>query len=225
MAWQPKIDRMNKLKRLDLNCPEYLVIKSLRDCRKLLRHDLWSIRSYPMDGRETVNPLVQKSVLKALTTYPIERGIVPPHAPVISSTMGFSFAATLLVNGFTPMACKCINPMDAIWAGAAILFPKKLTIEVAANRGHGVMVRQVTRDGEIDHAFDFNVDVAKIIAHGNPPTPKVFLVGIAEAFLEILKSVPVNNVVELSWYKNPVGWKEEQLIFWDIHPINKYGVE
>jgi len=109
------------------------------------------------------------------------------------------------------MACSVINPKDAMWAGCALRTAKGVRFELAYGP---VMVRKVSRDGEIDVTFN--------ITKKNLEYMPDWSVGFAARI--IMEKVPVGSIVEVSLYKVDVGYKKENIIFWDVMPENKYLV-
>jgi len=204
-----KIRRIQHLKELGLNCPEYMVIRKPSDTELLKKYPRWSIRSFPTIGLKiSTSDLLQLKEFKAL----LEPSIVPPHAPSISTTLAIPLCKAMLKLGYYPMPCPVIDPKDAQWAGCAIRTPKGVTLEIAVGP---VMVRKVSRDGEIDVKYK-NITKDKLKLLDN--------ILVKTAILEILQKVPVGFVLELSWYNVPVGYQDSHLIFWDIMPSNKYMV-
>jgi len=210
LGGREKIQRMLKLKKLGLNCPEYIVIRRGSDTSLLEKEKEWSIRSFPFSG------VVQdKTVLQALKGAGlgdlIESNVVPPHAPAIETEDAKEFCWILLNYNFHPMACPVINPKDAMWAGCALRTAKGVRMELAYGP---VMVRKVSRDGEIDITYNITRENLELMPD--------FSVGFAARI--IMEKVPVGSIVEVSLYKVDVGYKKENIIFWDVMPRNKYLV-
>jgi len=205
-----KIRRIQQLKELGLNCPEYMVIRKPSDTELLKKHPRWSIRSFPTVGlKMDKSDLLQLEKYKAL----LEPDVVPPHAPSIDSTLAIPLCKAMLKLGYYPMPCPVIDPKDAQWAGCAYRGKDRVKLELAIGP---VMVRKVSRDGEIDLTVNVTKDELNYLSEID--------LRLYYAVLEIFDKVPPGFILELSYYLKPVGIKRLGLIFWDIMPSNKYEV-
>jgi len=207
-----KIRRIQQLKELGLNCPEYMVIRKPSDTKYLDKHPKWSIRSFPTVGlKVSVEDLKSKSLEKFKEW--LEPNVVPPHAPSISTVAAKLLCKGMLKLGYYPMPCPVIDPKDALWAGCAYRGKNKVKFELAIGP---VMVRKVSRDGEIDISLSITRESLDYLSGID--------LRLYYAAVEIFDKVPPGFILELSCYTLPIGIKQQNLIFWDIMPSNKYEV-
>lgn len=225
-----KYERIERLRSWGLNVPEYNLVRYRSDMLFLFnapKGNSYSIRSQPMEilNRESIR-LNGLSVIDVGAKLGIifEKGITPPHAPVVSQAQAVTACGILLSKGFYPLVCDIIDPKNAEWAGAVITEDGYATLEVALGQ---VMVRKVVSEGKIDERFKFTIDDRKKKYYKclNVDIPIVSLSQLIEVKYA-LKKVPKDGfVVELSWYREPVGIKDQKLIFWDGYFFSKEGAE
>jgi len=209
-----KLNRIAWLASLDFNTPIYFIIYSKDDLQILDKFESWSIRSFC--GKKTqIEKQIIISDLKA--KYNIEQEYFPPHLAITDKYTAKQFCNDLLDYHITPICCKSIDPKDAIFAGAALKNNDEvITLEIAIG---SVMVRKVTRFGQIDFRYKF---------YPGQEMPWQFtgntLVdwGIKEVLCDLNYLLPKGFVVELSYYKKFVGIKKRPQIYWDIYPLNQY---
>jgi len=209
-----KLNRIAWLASLGFNTPVYFIIFSKDDLQILDKFGSWSIRSFC--GKKTqIERQIIISDLKA--KYNIEQEYFPPHLAIANKYTAKHFCSDLLDYSITPICCKGIDPKDALFAGAALKDKDEIiTLEIAIGP---VMVRKVTRFGQIDFRYKF---------YPNQEMPWRFTgkslidCGIKEVLYDLNYLLPKEFVVELSYYKRFVGIKKRAQIYWDIYPLNQY---
>ena len=135
------------------------------------------------------------------TMHPTDNHIKTPHYPFVLKQDIEARVREVLGSGFYGIVAHPINPEDAILAGAALIEDGKIHIELANGP---CTVRRVTHDGIIDY----------MVIHPGPDPGRREI----HEMIEELKKVPYQTcVVELSYYRIPVGYKQENVIIWDIN--------
>lgn len=211
-----KLKRIRLLEQLDLNCPGYIVVACEDDISKLAGSDVWSIRSFLLPVLPSNIKLKQPS-LEKFKQFPIEKAYYPPHAPVIKTKQAKRFLKLLINYHLVGLACPVIDPKDAVFAGAACRENDIITIEVAKGP---VMVRKVTRDGEIDYRYVLNANIEGYLylLTEDPGMNE----GLNTIYRDLSEKLPNGYLVELSYYKKPIGAKKQKQIYWDIYKVNHY---
>ena len=203
---------IEKLKELDLNCPEYLFLENYHDINKLEPGAEYSIRSIP---KKDFPAFAKHSIMKILSkNFSYVEPHWPPHAYYILGNEAKGFCSILLALGIQPMVCKLIDPDDAVFAGAAIREENSIIIEIAIGP---VMVRKVTRDGEVDFSFSYHINEVDTIEEKLKTLPNEVKEGLLNIAKEIAEKLPENHIIELSYYRIPIGWKRQKQIYWDIY--------
>lgn len=126
--------------------------------------------------------------------------IKSPHYPIVKKADIISTIKTLLDLEFNAIVAKPIDPEDALLAGAIGKINNIYYIELANGP---CTTRKVTHDGIIDHRKVIPPDV---IADNR----------IKDMMVEVEKIPFSNFVAEVSYYKIPVGIKNEHVIIWGI---------
>jgi len=208
-----KISRIRFLRMLGFNTPRYIVVDSVSKLNFLDSEKEWSIRSF--DKKNRTKPLKFIKLIKK--KYNIEEDYYPPHIPVVDAARAKEFCIDLLSFGITPIACPAINPKDALFAGAAQKESGEATLEIAYGP---VMVRKVTREGKID--LGYTMPCLSAVPYLNITEDEAVNRGITAVLRDVCSLLPEGYLVELSYYKNPLGMKHLRQIYWDIYPINQY---
>jgi len=203
---------IEKLKELNLNCPEYLFLENYHDINKLEPGAEYSIRSIP---KKDFPAFTKQSILNMLSRcYAFLEPHWPPHVYRILGNKAKSFCSILLALEIQPMVCKLIDPSDAVFAGAAIREENSIIIEIAIGP---VMVRKVTRDGEVDFSFSYHINEVDAIEEKLKTLPCEVKEGLLNIAKEIAEKLSENHIIELSYYRIPIGWKQQKQIYWDIY--------
>lgn len=216
-----KLQRAERLRELGFNVPSYVAINSTADIRyfrEKREEDRFSIRTQPKS--KWITKEVMRLEGKALIEAAKELGIliedtVPPHAYNVTRDQAICICGMLSGSPFTALVCDAIDYQNSAWAGAAIRQDNKITVELAKGP---CMVRKVTHDGIVDLRVVYNMADQCTAIPSDEEWP-----GLATALYE-LRNLPNNMIAELSWYKVPVGYKRENLLFWDAY-YEKEGVE
>lgn len=126
-----------------------------------------------------------------------------PHFPLMLKENLTEQLHDLLDQGFQCIVATPIGPEDTLYAGAVMLDGAYMTIELAKGP---CTVRKVTHEGIIDISYDLI----------RPNFDEIASLEIREIALETQK-VPFDPcVIEVSYYKQPVGIKKQNVIIWDI---------
>lgn len=207
---------IEKLKELDLNCPEYLFLDDYHDVGKLEPEAEYSIRSIPKKGFPA---FVKHSIMKMLSrSFAYLESHWPPHAYYMLGNKAKSFCSILLALDIQPMVCKLIDPDNALFAGAALRAENSIIIEIAIGP---VMVRKVTRDGEIDFSLRFHIsETNEEIEKKLKALPDKVKEGLLKIAKETAEKLPEGYVIELSYYNIPIGRKQQKQIYWDIYKMS-----
>lgn len=194
-----KFERIQVLRYFGLNTENSVLISSEEDLIKhrqfIDRYDKFSVRTYFKHQTEQM----------------------PPHLPAITKEEFFQVYKELLNMNLCLILAEQIDPKDAEFAGCIMRDGSVTIVEIAYGP---VTVRKVTREGVVDERH---------ISYGflpSTPNPK-----INEALKEIYwfersTSYPLDQCVyEFSYYKIPVGWKRQRVIFWEITGINSFEID
>jgi hypothetical protein len=201
-----KFDRVEALRQMGLNTPLYYRIMG-KISFDLLPFNYLSIRT----GKTAVSAYNWQDVIMHVMgdkwKEHFDRSAGIPHVPYIKKSEAWKIVKILINCGFNVLACDGINPEGARYAGAAMVTADRQVIELSK----GCMVRRVTVDGLID----VRVEV--------PPPPEQPDIAQISGELKILqRNMTTPVVAELSYYNVPVGYKHENVIFWDFHPVDSY---
>jgi len=203
---------IEKLKELNLNCPEYLFLENYHDINKIDPYAEYSIRSVP---KKDFPAFTKHSIMELLSNrFRYLEPHWPPHAYYMLGNKAKNFCSILLALDIQPMVCKLIDPDDAVFAGAAIREESSIIIEIAIGP---VMVRKVTRDGEVDFSFSYHISEVDSIEEKLKTLPNEVKEGLLNIAKEIAEKLPENHIIELSYYRIPIGWKQQKQIYWDIY--------
>jgi len=208
-----KIRRIELLRLLGFNTPRYTVVDSVSKLDFLDSEKEWSIRSF--NKKDRVKPSKFIELIKK--KYDIEVDYYPPHVPVIDAARAKAFCVDLLSFDVVPIACPVINPKDAVFAGAAKKEGGVVTLEIAYGP---VMVRKVTREGKID--LRHIMPCLDVIPYLSITEDDTINRGITAVVRDVCSLLPEGYLVELSYYKKPLGEKGLRQIYWDIYPVDQY---
>ena len=185
-----KFERIQVLRYFNLNTENSVLISSEEDLTRhsgfIDRYDKFSVRTFFKHGTDEM----------------------PPHLAAITKDEFFRVYKDLLEMNLYLIVAEQIDPRDAEFAGCIMRDGFKTIIEIAYGP---VTVRRVTRDGMIDERY---------VCYGFlPHTPNL---KINEALVELYwfdrsTSYPLDECIyEFSYYKIPVGWKRQRVVFWEI---------
>lgn len=192
-----KFDRIQRVKYLGLNTENCILVtrkNELVDNPFLEQFTQFSIRTFWADGDE-----IRKT----------------PHSAVICKKDLYKTGCSLLKQGLHLIIKDCINPKDAIFAGAALKTCNEIIIEIANGP---VTVRTVTHDNNIDERYTYNLKTRKL--HTEFYNKSIIfqserIFNCIEQFKTIKE---INIIFEFSYYKKQIGWKNESFICWEITP-------
>ena len=196
-----KFDRIRLVRYLGLNTEESVLVESRTDLDKhagfLARLDKYSVRTF-LRRRES-------------------RG--DPHFPIVTQGELQSACVPLLDQGYSLIVANPIDPADAALAGCIVRHSSDFLVEVALGPG---TVRRVTHKGSIDRTLELS----------GPEDPRCGP-QIAEALRALTAAeshwasrIQLTDVLyEFSAYRHPVGWKNEQIIFWEIRGLGGRDTE
>lgn len=139
------------------------------------------------------------------TMHPSDNHVKTPHYPFVLKQDAERRIREVLDLGFYGIVARPIDPKDTLFAGAALIEDSfKICLELANGP---CTVRRVTHEGFIDYRINYPEQI---------PERREMREMIAE-----LKKVPFRAcVVELSYYRIPVGYKHEHVIIWGIEQEN-----
>ena len=192
-----KFERIRLVRYLGLNTEDSVLVESRADLDKhasfLSRLDACSVRTFPRASE----------------------GHSKPHFPIVTLAEFQSACLPLLDQGYALIVAKPIDPADATLAGRIARRPGDFLVEVALGPG---TTRRVTHEGRIDQALELS----------GPDDPRCGP-EIAQALNELnaaerrwADQLQLTDVrYEFSAYGHPVGWKDEPIIFWEIHGLEE----
>jgi hypothetical protein len=134
-----------------------------------------------------------------------------PHIPVLQRENALHECNKLLAQGWWLIISECIDPKDALMAGAVHVMPRSVIAEMALGQ---VTTRTVTHGCKIDaqaiiptSVFRDPMQLAKAL-EGKP---------MIWAIMASLQAIPSEHfIAECSYYKIPVGCKKEHVIIWEL---------
>lgn len=192
-----KFERIRLVRRLGLNTQNDVLITCERDWQIhqdwLAQFSRYTVRSF-RDG-------------------PI--GGVEPYFAIIDADEFEKHRQKLLDGGWNLIVAEGIDPKEALLAGT-ILREGEIT-EVDIVRGAGSVTRQVTHDGQIDDHFVVNGEELTGDMFVDEALGKIRESERLRKHLSFLKKV----IYEFSYYQPKVGYKRENVIFWEIAGYNK----
>jgi len=194
-----KFERISFLRDLGLNTPDYRLVSSPLDLDSL-RPMASSIRTLG-DGRR----IPKDSFLREI----MEEDFYPPHLPVVEASLVKRAVGELLRLGWKVIICPVIDPRDAVLAGIAASiygrqWPRYYSFRFEVAYGQ-VMVRVVSHGKRVDGVFILPEEFS-----GAP-------MEIKEVYRNIIRLRRIPVLLEFSYYRKPIGWKREHIVFWDIH--------
>ncbi len=192
-----KFERIRLLRQLGLNTQDDILVRSVEDWTRqqnwLQRFDSYTVRTF------RPGPVLGRE----------------PYFAVISRSEFEAHWRDLLGQGWALVIAAGVDPKDALLAGT-ILRQNEVT-EVDIVRGSGSVVRQVTHDGQIDSHFTIQEEGLT----GNPLIDEA-LGKVRETERRWVRIDALRRVVyEFSYYRTKVGYKGEDVIFWEITGFNK----
>ena len=200
---------MNKLERIDivrllgLNTQEHVLISSEDD---VTQNSSWLAA-------------VDKYTVRTFSRTP--RHVTEPSFPIIDAREFLErHLRQLLRDGWNVIVARGIDPQYAEFAGAIMRDGWQTVVEIAYGIPYGrpVTVRRVSHEGLIDRAFECHgagcyVGDEKV----DSALAQVYAVERRFPAIEGLRHV----IYEFSYYAIPVGWKRENIIFWEITGVNR----
>lgn len=192
-----KFERIRLVRHLGLNTEDSVLVESRPDLDKhshfLAGLNRCSVRTFPRASA----------------------GHSKPHFPIVTRAEFQSSCVPLLDQGYSLIVAKPIDPTDATLAGRIVRRPSDFLVEVALGPG---TTRRVTHEGRIDQALELS----------GPDDPRCgteiaqALNALTAAERRWANKLQLTDVqYEFSAYRRPVGWKDEHIIFWEIHGLGK----
>ena len=192
-----KFERIRLVRRLGLNTQNDILITGEDDWQRnfewLKQFDRYTVRSF----RE--GPSVG----------------VEPYFAIIDAAAFEQHRQNLLDQGWELIIAEGVDPKEALLAGT-ILREGEVT-EVDIVRGSGSVTRQVTHDGQIDDHFVVNGEDFTGDGFVDEALSKIRELEQMKPNLSFLKKV----IYEFSYYQPEVGYKRENVIFWEITGFDK----
>jgi len=134
-----------------------------------------------------------------------------PHYSVVKKENYNKVLKEILNNNLEAIVGDCINPKDCLFAGCIFRDYNKLHIEIAHGPG---TVRRVTHQNIIDESY---YNLPSLMPRTNNLNLNKVLLDIYH--LERIKEVPPSYIFEFSYYKNKVGIKKQNQIFWEFYEV------
>lgn len=191
-----KEDKIKLVRRFGLNTETNIVIKTTEP------EDLDKLETF-------VNYHNLSKV--SIRTQAIDNSRSTPHYPIIEVKDLFHIVRELVDSGYHAIVATPIDPKDAVLAGAVLKEGSKFTLEFAIGP---YTVRRVTHQGIIDInlTYDVRTKEVRIIKLYDD----LYLINLIEIISQCRK-VPISEcIIELSYYRIPVGHRNNNIIIWDI---------
>ena len=192
-----KFERIRLVRYLGLNTEDSVLVESEADLERhavfLANCERYSVRTF-RPGLDT----------------PYE-----PHFPIVSADEFELDCLPLLDRGYSLIVANGIDPVEALVAGCIWTRARDYLIEAAIGPG---TVRRVTHLGEID----LSVRVSGSMHMAAPPEIRGALSMLEETEHTWATDVDLKDVLyEFSVYRSPVGWAQDQVIFWEIRGLDR----
>ena len=134
------------------------------------------------------------------------------HFPIVKREDFNKVMNTCFDNNLEMIVARPIDPKDCLFAGCIMLYNGEYIIEIANGPG---TVRRVTHQGIINEHYTANMFL-----------PRTSNLKINQALVEIYKlnkrmTLSDYHIFEFSYYNKPVGWKKENIIFWEFNDLSK----
>ena len=210
-----KFERQEQLYAFELNVPRYTHIETLKELKSvnLMNEATWSIRSMPQkelnlgERSELFDTLLWK--LPEMYQKNLNMNF-PPNIFALHHDWCYDILEVLLKSGLKPIICAGIDMTKCRFAGAVLKNNDgSMIIEIAEG---AVNVRRVTQEGKIDRRYTY-FTLNKWLKPEGLKHPDDNLV---KQVANELRGVPLGDVIfEFSYYDVPVGYKKENIIFWD----------
>ena len=203
-----KFEKIDLVRRLGLNTETNILIKS----------DNVEETSRIVDFIQE-NKIAEVSIRTMGATPEKSRdGTKTPHYPIVNVEDVLPTVKKIVKDGFYAIIATPIDPKDALLAGAVLKTGDTYCIELV--RGQ-YTVRRVTHEGIID--IDIMYDDRDKTQHVKKLPTQEEWPYIDEIIKEVVK-VPFSScIIELSYYRVPVGCKYENVIIWDISSSGSHG--
>ena len=190
MRKRDKFGRVQLPRSRDLNAENSVLVKNMQQLKRIgfvKRRDHFSVRTYYHDTRKDFG-LDKKA----------------PHLCTTSKKNLFRKAPKMFRDGLWLIVADQIDAKDCEFRGVIwIQHSGNIVVEIALGPG---TVRTVTNDGIIDESYD--IPSNKVIKTGNDKL---------DYCINQCKRTRLGSVMfEFSYYKIPIGWKNEQFICWEI---------
>jgi hypothetical protein len=134
-----------------------------------------------------------------------------PHIPALGQEDALMECSGLLMRGWWLIISECIDPKDALMAGAVRVLDNTVVSEMCYGP---VTTRAVTHDGRIDERVAISAAAfrsPRMLADALAGKPKLW------SIMAQLAQIPSNHfVAECSYYSIPVGCKKENAIIWEL---------
>lgn len=187
------LDIKEKMKRLNRN--KYERIKFVRN---LGYNTEENILVNTEDTIKKYQPFLKKLKHCSIRTFNEFDSMACPAHPILTKNKAYELIPKLQTQGYNVILATPINPKDCLFAGATRKTLDELVTEIANGPG---TVRRITHEGKVDERYI------------GSKTSNLYL----NNCLSEISNCHLNNVIfEFSYYKNPIGWKKENFIVWEI---------
>ena len=205
----PKFERISLIKNLGFNTTQiYRVVDvtSLKDALRKLKSQAISIRS------EGGIDNTCKELLKSYANARVDHGH-PLHVIEVNSQQFLDFVIdNPCIFSARPLYVYRAIPDPGYLAGAVYIKNREIDVELCKD----CFVRDVTHYAKIDINTTCHVLNGKFV-HCNIKQKEVL------AIVGVMIKLPFNDViVEVSYYKHPVGYKKENVIIWDLGGVARW---
>lgn len=182
-----KFERVHLPSHFNLNGEHSVLVKTMQ---KLKSHEF----------------VKNRSEFSVRTFYKDDRHKTAPHLCTTTKRSLFRKAPKMFRDGLWLIVADQVDAKDCEFRGTIwVQGTGKIIVEIALGPG---TVRTVTNDGAIDESYDI-----KSYRHGFHTTGRLNL----DHCITQCKDTNLKNVIfEFSYYKIPIGWKNERFICWEI---------
>lgn len=187
-----KFDTIQLVKKLGLNTEDSILLTHQTETRLMFRF------------------LQELDEVSIRTTLPNEVHGDTMHFPIINVGQAVPVIGEILNKGLYAIVAKPIDPADCELAGAAYKQDDNVTLEMAKGP---CTTRKVTTDHIIDYVMLYNFGW-----YENPRQEHdEHIMNLMRNMIKQVLTIPLTTcVVEMSYYKIPVGYRHENIIIWEI---------
>ena len=193
-----KFERIRLVRELGLNTQNDILVRSEEEWRRYLpwldQFDGYTVRTFHHDQSRTDTA---------------------PCFEIIGKAEFEKHWRELLRDGWNLIIAEPIDPKEAEIAGAILRDQDWTDVEIV--RGASPAVRQVTHEGRVDERFRVWGDELTNNWMIDEALAKIREVECRFGWLEALKKV----IYEFSYYRPKVGYKKDNLIFWEITGLDQ----